>query len=649
MNRGKKKSSNHHHHSHRKTRKWEDLLTDKDNTHNSLGNDFDLYKTMMPTSGTTDSVKNVVPPTFAPTTRPIPTPAPFPNNNNTQDPSHNSAVNGTLTILILLSVIFCFIWAPTFLRRCDPRYSDRRRREAETLRAAGEAAIRAIENSLAEDNRLPHGMTLEERRDFICNVLVTKKVSGKPISSSIGTQNNIHNSDNNTENNSHNNNNSNNLSGSNHTGDAISKSLEEGMNQRICLPISTTSITTINNKNSTKQRLISEDWKAGTVPDTDTCAICLLEYEEGDEICWSHNKHCHHAFHKDCMLEWLLRHDECPCCRHHYLSLDDQENDDDEEVQAINSPQDSNSPSSRNTPNERSSSINRRRLSNFFVFTTRPPPTSASNNNNINDTTPMALELTNQASITSRDNNVTTPDNSITSPHQSASTSPLSVPVVLSSSSPIIENQHSIVNDESYPLQTPLSVNPTSTTPTISPNTAHTSTTASTIDSPQILSQLTDNENRNNNDNNNHATSTTLLMHPEEPVHEFDSFSEVQNDNSSIATYMKGGREVEELTIESSDNTPNYPSSKADDENQGEKVKDNNHTIPQSSPQNPILQEASFVIDDSNTSNSSTMSNIRRESFGNDYHPSDNNDERNKNTTNQNSDDLMNNSNSNKV
>jgi hypothetical protein len=60
--------------------------------------------------------------------------------------------------------------------------------------------------------------------------------------------------------------------------------------------------------------------------DQEQCAICLVEYEAGDEISWSHNKSCTHAFHRDCIIDWLVSHDECPCCRHNYLSLGDDDN-----------------------------------------------------------------------------------------------------------------------------------------------------------------------------------------------------------------------------------------------------------------------------------------------------------------------------------
>lgn len=51
------------------------------------------------------------------------------------------------------------------------------------------------------------------------------------------------------------------------------------------------------------------------------CGICLCEYEEGEEICWSSNIECTHLFHKDCIVEWLMRHDDCPCCRCDYLTI----------------------------------------------------------------------------------------------------------------------------------------------------------------------------------------------------------------------------------------------------------------------------------------------------------------------------------------
>lgn len=49
------------------------------------------------------------------------------------------------------------------------------------------------------------------------------------------------------------------------------------------------------------------------------CNICLEDYREGDTVCSSNNPDCAHGFHADCMMAWLLGHDECPNCRLKYL------------------------------------------------------------------------------------------------------------------------------------------------------------------------------------------------------------------------------------------------------------------------------------------------------------------------------------------
>jgi hypothetical protein len=50
------------------------------------------------------------------------------------------------------------------------------------------------------------------------------------------------------------------------------------------------------------------------------CSICLAEYQERDEICWSQNPDCMHVFHYRCIEAWLLKCDTCPCCRSNFLS-----------------------------------------------------------------------------------------------------------------------------------------------------------------------------------------------------------------------------------------------------------------------------------------------------------------------------------------
>ncbi len=52
---------------------------------------------------------------------------------------------------------------------------------------------------------------------------------------------------------------------------------------------------------------------------TKECALCLGRYKEGDEICWSKNENCVHAFHLNCMVAWLMKNDKCPLCQNEYL------------------------------------------------------------------------------------------------------------------------------------------------------------------------------------------------------------------------------------------------------------------------------------------------------------------------------------------
>lgn len=55
------------------------------------------------------------------------------------------------------------------------------------------------------------------------------------------------------------------------------------------------------------------------------CAICLGEYDIGDKVVWSSNKECPHAFHEDCILDWLVKmqpQTPCPCCRQEFTDLE---------------------------------------------------------------------------------------------------------------------------------------------------------------------------------------------------------------------------------------------------------------------------------------------------------------------------------------
>mmetsp|Transcript_114 Transcript_114/g.207 ORF Transcript_114/g.207 Transcript_114/m.207 type:complete len:302 (-) Transcript_114:181-1086(-) len=74
---------------------------------------------------------------------------------------------------------------------------------------------------------------------------------------------------------------------------------------------------------------IQDSNTGGTKKISNICAICLTEYEIGDEIVWSciedENSRCKHAFHEDCMLMWALKIGEedvkCPCCRQSFCKI----------------------------------------------------------------------------------------------------------------------------------------------------------------------------------------------------------------------------------------------------------------------------------------------------------------------------------------
>ncbi|KAF7041316.1 hypothetical protein CFC21_051128 [Triticum aestivum] len=51
----------------------------------------------------------------------------------------------------------------------------------------------------------------------------------------------------------------------------------------------------------------------GRAPGDTTCAVCLTEYADGDDLRWL--PRCRHAFHRSCVDEWLRRRPSCPLCR----------------------------------------------------------------------------------------------------------------------------------------------------------------------------------------------------------------------------------------------------------------------------------------------------------------------------------------------
>jgi len=56
------------------------------------------------------------------------------------------------------------------------------------------------------------------------------------------------------------------------------------------------------------------------------CAICLSSYHPGDVVVWSSNPECVHAFHRECVVDWLIKmqpETPCPCCRQEFTDLEE--------------------------------------------------------------------------------------------------------------------------------------------------------------------------------------------------------------------------------------------------------------------------------------------------------------------------------------
>lgn len=51
-------------------------------------------------------------------------------------------------------------------------------------------------------------------------------------------------------------------------------------------------------------------------------SICLCNYYPGNTIVWSSNEACEHAFHEQCISQWLMKQRDgplCPCCRRDFV------------------------------------------------------------------------------------------------------------------------------------------------------------------------------------------------------------------------------------------------------------------------------------------------------------------------------------------
>lgn len=63
---------------------------------------------------------------------------------------------------------------------------------------------------------------------------------------------------------------------------------------------------------SPHMELKTEKFNADKNKNQDTCAICLENHNNNDDVIILD---CKHIYHKDCISEWLREHETCPVCR----------------------------------------------------------------------------------------------------------------------------------------------------------------------------------------------------------------------------------------------------------------------------------------------------------------------------------------------
>ncbi|XP_073355799.1 E3 ubiquitin-protein ligase Os03g0188200-like [Aegilops tauschii subsp. strangulata] len=90
-----------------------------------------------------------------------------------------------------------------------------------------------------------------------------------------------------------------------------------GMDDAV-LAVYTTTVYSAAKRRGEDQMAVADALADGDQPpdDTDThttCAVCLTEYMDGDEL--RRLPGCKHAFHRLCVDEWLRRRPSCPLCR----------------------------------------------------------------------------------------------------------------------------------------------------------------------------------------------------------------------------------------------------------------------------------------------------------------------------------------------
>lgn len=57
--------------------------------------------------------------------------------------------------------------------------------------------------------------------------------------------------------------------------------------------------------------------------DENICSICLEPFYNHEELSWSKAQKCQHVFHTECLIPWLMKHEECPVCRTEFMTTVD--------------------------------------------------------------------------------------------------------------------------------------------------------------------------------------------------------------------------------------------------------------------------------------------------------------------------------------
>ena len=160
---------------------------------------------------------------------------------------------------------------------------------------------RPIDDEEDEDENRKHGLTTEERKQYLERVLICKKyvLPEAEVAPTNFTKDGIHEES---------------MDNLNVKGDSSSDEISHHQ------------VEPIQNQQAELHSYISPQ-----------CAICLEPFLEGDMIFESSsvNADCKHEFHQNCIHQWCMVQTNCPCCRRELLFaanhsiLGDDEDDDD--------------------------------------------------------------------------------------------------------------------------------------------------------------------------------------------------------------------------------------------------------------------------------------------------------------------------------